>query len=36
MLETLRKLGPSRINVKTNKQSCIPDVNFKANEFCEN
>ena len=36
ILETLRNLRPSRINVNINKQSCIPDVNFEANEVCEN
>ena len=31
-----RNLKPARIHVKTNKQSYIPNVSFKANEVCEN
>ena len=36
MLETLRDIRSSKINVKTNKQYCFPDVSFKANVQCEN
>ena len=35
MLETLRNLKPSKINHKSNKQSCIPNVHVKANEVRE-
>ena len=34
--ETLRNFRSSRNNVKSYKQSCIPNINFKANIVCEN
>ena len=36
MPETLRNFRSSRNNVKSYKQSCIPNINFKTNIVCEN
>ena len=36
MPETLRNFRPSRINVKTEKHSSFPYVNFNAKVVCKN
>lgn len=35
MLESARNSRQSRINLKTNKKSCIPNANFKAYDVHE-